>query len=530
MTTWLSRRVTIVALLLGVVLAGTVLTDRPRAESGRIGGPYGALLADSSDLGPSRGRLIRLTAELAQPARPDRLIGWAERNGLSVRWRGGDPWAVIEGPPPAVASALSVDVRDYRGRRGQVFYASPQQPRVPEGVRSEVIGLGRILSYTPHRESRPPVPPREVPDQGLSPEALLRAYNVAPLRDAGYTGKDGTVVVFAFDGFDQADLDLFAATFNLPPLRPDVVGGQPPARRGEANMDLQAAHAIAPDARKVLVNARPTVEGDGAYQKIAEMMEDTSRRYPGAVWSFSIGWGCDKLITAADLAPVRAALADAQAKGTTAFDASGDLAGLECKGGSEWSAPPHDDNIGLDAVASMPEMTNVGGTTLSTAADGSWLAEQAWFDVPLSQGTAGGVSALFDRPYWQNAMTFQRGTRQRLTPDISAVADPFTGVQIVFDQEVIVGGGTSLSAPLWAGMAAVMNQYLRENGGRPLGDINPTLYRVAEGARLPAFRDIVLGGNAVALAGPGYDLVTGLGTPNVDNLVRNILVLQKLAP
>lgn len=295
-------------------------------------------------------------------------------------------------------------------------------------------------------------------------------------------------------------------------------------------MDLQAIHAVAPDAKKVLVNARPTVEGEGAYQKIAEMMEDTSRRYPGAVWSFSIGWGCDKLITAADLVPVRAALAAAQTKGTSAFDASGDLAGLECKGGDEWSAPPHADNIGLDAVASIPEMTNVGGTTLSTDEAGGWLAEQAWFDAPLSQGSAGGVSALFERPSWQGAVALNPGTQQRLTPDIAAVADPFTGVKIVFDQQVLVGGGTSLAAPVWAGFAAVMNQYLTENGGRPLGDLNPLLYRVAEGARLPAFRDIVLGGNAVALAGPGYDLVTGLGTPNVDNLARNILVLQKLLP
>ena len=524
---------TLLATLLAVstALGSFVVSERsgpPASAPERIGGPYAALLAASADLGPARGRQVELTAALSGSERPHRLQDWARRHGLTLRWRAGDAWAVLEGPPGAVASALGVEVHDYRGRRGQVFYASPQQPAVPGQVRAEVAGLGRILSYTPHRESRPPVPPLEVPDQGLSPDALLRAYNLQSLRDAGYTGKGGTVVVFAFDGFDQADLDLFSSTFNLPAFTPDVIGGQPPARRGEATMDLQAAHAIAPDAKKVLVNARPTVEGEGAYQKIAQMMEDTARRYPGAVWSFSIGWGCDKLITAADLAPVRAALAAAQVQGTTAFDASGDLAGLECKGGTEWSAPPHADNVGLDAVASIPEMTNVGGTTLSTAADGGWLAEQAWFDVPLSQGTAGGVSALFDRPDWQNWMTFERGTRQRLTPDISAVADPFTGVKIIFDQQVIVGGGTSLSAPLWAGMAAVMNQYLLENGGRLLGDINPMLYRVAEGARLPAFRDIVLGGNAVALAGPGYDLVTGLGTPNVDNLVRNILVLQKL--
>ena len=66
--------------------------------------------------------------------------------------------------------------------------------------------------------------------------------------------------------------------------------------------------------------------------------------------------------------------------------------------------PAGPDDVGLDSVASLPEMTDVGGTTLSTDADGGWLAEQAWFDVPLSQGTGGGVSALFDRPAWQRGV------------------------------------------------------------------------------------------------------------------------------
>lgn len=116
---------------------------------------------------------------------------------------------------------------------------------------------------------------------------------------------------------------------------------------------------------------------------------------------------------------------------------------------------------------------------------------------------------------------------RRLTPDISAVADPFTGVQIIFKQTQLVGGGTSQSAPIWAGLAAVMNQFLLANGGRRIGDLNPQLYRIADGAPLPAFRDVTLGGNAVADAGPGYDLVTGLGTPDVQNLVRNLLFLQQ---
>jgi kumamolisin len=269
------------------------------------------------------------------------------------------------------------------------------------------------------------------------------------------------------------------------------------------------------------------VEGDGAYVKIGQMLEDADRQFPGAVWSFSIGWGCDKLITAADLAPVRSALATAHSHGTTAFNASGDLAGLECKGGDDWSSPPGASDVGLDSVASVPEIVDVGGTTLSTDANGAWLAEQAWFDVPLSQGTGGGVSALFDRPDWQRGVDAGQDTTRRLTPDVAAVADPFTGVRIVLSGQQVVGGGTSQSAPLWAGLAAVMNQYLLANGGQKLGDLNPLLYRIAAGAPLPGFRDVVLGGNAVNTAGPGYDLVTGLGTPDIDNLVRNALVVQK---
>ena len=78
-------------------------------------------------------------------------------------------------------------------------------------------------------------------------------------------------------------------------------------------------------------------------------------------------------------------------------------------------------------------MTDVGGTTLSTDARGGWLAEQAWFDVPLSHGTGGGVSALFDRPAWQQGVLPVADQARRLTPDVAAVADPFTGVKIVLN-------------------------------------------------------------------------------------------------
>jgi kumamolisin len=509
------------------VLVVTAQTAGTPTDPRTIAGPYALLLSASADLGPSRAHRVQVTAALRNGSRPAALIEWAAHRDLSVRWRPGDQWAVITGAPSGLASAFGLAVHDYRGRLGQLFYASPQQPRVPDPLGGEVEELGRILSFTPFHDARPPMVPLDVPGQGLSPEALLRTYDVEPLAKQGYTGKGVTVVVFAFDGFDQSDLDMFSSDFGLPKFTPDVLGGMPSQRTGEATMDLEAIHAMAPDAKKVLVNARPTVEGGGTYEKIAAMMEDAQRHYPGAVWSLSIGWGCDKLVTAADLVPVRAALRAAHAKGTTAFDASGDLAGLECKGGENWSTPPGPDEIGLDSVASVPEMTDVGGTSLSTDHDGNWVSEQAWFDIPLLQGTGGGVSALFPRPPWQEHLDVGKGENRRLTPDIAAVADPHTGVKIVFGQTVVAAGGTSLAAPLWAGITAVIDQYLAEHGGLPLGDVNPLLYEVAQGARLPGFRHVPMGANAVDRSMATYDLVTGLGTPHVDNLAEDLLAIQK---
>jgi kumamolisin len=414
--------------------------------------------------------------------------------------------------------------------QGQVFYASAKQPEVPTAVGDTVSDLGRILGFTPHREARPDMIPIDVPPQGLTPNALLTAYNASPLAAAGFTGTGQTIVFFAFSGYDQTDLDDFATMSGLPPLKPILVGGQPSESRAETVMDLEVAHAIAPDARMVVVNARPTLEGGRTYERIGEMFDATNRQFPGAVWSLSIGWGCDALITATDLKPVQSALERAHANGTSAFDASGDTGSLECKGGPNWSSPPGPDDIGLDAVASLPGMTSVGGTNLSTDDNGQWLAEQAWVDSPLSQGTSGGVSKLFPRPAWQRWLSIKRdsGKRQRrLTPDVSATADPFTGVKIRFDRQDLVGAGTSQAAPIWAGLTALMNQYLVANGGHSLGDINPLLYRVAKGANSPGFRDVTLGGSAVDVAIPGYDLATGLGSPNVDLLARDFLDIQK---
>jgi kumamolisin len=97
----------------------------------------------------------------------------------------------------------------------------------------------------------------------------------------------------------------------------------------------------------------------------------------------------------------------------------------------------------------------------------------------------------------------------------------------VFNQESAIGGGTSQAAPLWAGLATLINDKLVAGGAAPLGDVNPLLYQLAKAAATPGFRHIDVGGNAISPSSRfGYDMVTGLGTPNVENLVKNVLLAR----
>lgn len=525
---------TLVTACILVVASGTRAVQA-HPEPNLIGGPLGRLLASSTDLGPARSGHAQLTVALRDSTRPEALFAWASDRGLSVRWRGGDDWAFVGGAPAKVANAFGVAVHNYRSPGGQVFYASRQQPAVPAPVQAEVTALGRILSYQAVHIAKPPVLPLDVPQLGLTPTQLLTTYNAGPL---GMTGKGQTIVFFEVDGYDQFDLDSYSVTFGLPKFTPTLVNGQPGPPGDETPMDLEVAHAVAPDARLVVVNA---IAGFGLdkdqtdaslWQQVATTFEAVDRQFPGAIWSLSIGLGCDKLTTSTDLRPPRSALAAAEAHGTSAFTSSGDTGGLGCKGAPEegfsnFSDPPTEDDVGVSALASLPEMTDVGGTSLSTDRDGVWLAEATWVQSPMSQGTGGGVSTLFPRPGWQSGVSSPRDSTHRLTPDVSAVADPDTGVYVRLDGQWVPGGGTSQSAPIWAGLTALMNQYLLAHGGKALGDVNPLLYQVAAGAARPAFHDVTAGGNAVDNAVPGYDLVSGVGTPDADGLVHDLLDIQK---
>jgi kumamolisin len=402
---------------------------------------------------------------------------------------------------------------------------------VPPALRGEVQALGRVGSM-PFDLTAPLVAPAAVPAGGLTPEGGLRAYNALPLAEAGYTGKGQTVVFPEVTAFDQADMDKFTEMTGLPPISVERSGPFSGNNEEalETTMDIQVVHALAPDAKLVIADLGVVSNSAAA---IAQFFSQLDQQYPGAIWSVSFILGCDKMYSATDLQVIDQAVATALSHGTTAFISSGDADGLECKEflQQNFNSPPSLDDIGLNAVGAIPSMTSAGGTALSVTTSGDWLSEAVWADPTLTLGTGGGASTTVARP------DFQQGVGEglpaetagyRLVPDLSADADSRTGFLIVSGGEPSQGGGTSQAAPILAGLTAVMNDYLDDNGGHAIGAINPLLYQIGTGnPEFPAFHDVTLGGNALWYATPGYDLATGWGTPNTWNLVRDILAIQK---
>jgi kumamolisin len=377
--------------------------------------------------------------------------------------------------------------------------------------------IGRPIGTTAAAQSLP------APPGGLTPPDLLAAYDMQPLRDLGLDGSGETIVFLEFDDFDTRDLNAFTSRFGLPPIRPEVRGRAAQGAEGETTMDLEVAHAIAPGARLVVANhisLRRVTDAD-----IARFHQQVLQQNPGAIFSVSIGYGCDKSFdpaTAQALAQVYDATA---ALRIPVFVATGDSGAFSClESSDDWGQPPTADTVGADLLASLPGVTAVGGTRLSAGPGGAWQQEEVWEEPAATGGTGGGISMYLDMPPWQAGPgvrnQFSNGKRQ--LPDVAAVADASTGVAVVIGGDWAQGGGTSQAAPIWAGMTALINQYLKRQGLQGVGFMNPALYTIAAGQPYPAFHDITRGTNLVYPATPGYDLATGLGTPDAWNLARDL--------
>lgn len=372
------------------------------------------------------------------------------------------------------------------------------------------------------RETTAPMRPRAVP-VGFAPEGLRAAYAVS-----GTTadGRGTTVATIQFSGWQPSDAEVFAQAAGIA-LEPGqitthaVAGAQADVADGrggdlEVALDVEAVLGAAPAARhRVYIAPNTTTGAVAVYDAVATHAERSG------LTAVSISWGACEQRTAPQLVnALEQSLARMVAAGTTVFAASGDAGAYGC-------ATPHDPDsrLAVDYPAASPSVLAAGGTSLRRKGDG-WI-ETAWSDRRAATagyagaGTGGGLSTLFPQPVWQRGLTSEP---RRAVPDLAAVADPQTGIGVygpIGDgrRGWLYGGGTSVSAPLLAGQLASTVSGLGRTLG--FGRLHVPLY--AAGRAGVGLRDIVSGDNLRHAAGPGYDLATGLGSPQWDTLGPRLL-------
>jgi kumamolisin len=454
------------------------------------------------------------------------------RLGLWSHWSAGDTWLSVGGTAAHLEHAFGVKIRLYRRPDGQRFAASLRDPIIPQSLQGVVTGTSHVETYSYSLR------PEDIPSGGLKPVDMLSAYNIKPLRSAGVDGSGQTVVFFEIDGFRQADLDAYTKKFSLPAMHPIVKAGPKLAPQGEAEMDLEAVHAIAPGAKLVVytLNQSQLSKQARSSSQFLDAVVNFQRKIvnenPGAIVSNSVG-SCSSVLGKGTATALKAIYDRADALGEAWFAASGDQGAYDCLQSLEQPGdPPSSRDVGVDLPSSAPGVTGVGGTRLSVRTDGSWYAEQAWEGPAEVAGSGGGVSTYFSRPTWQSApgvgnTAFDRA-RAREVPDVSAIADPSTSGTYSIAGNFTQEGGTSQAAPIWAALAALINQYVSKHGGKKLGFYNPALYALARSPRPYApFHDVTLGDNLKYPATSGFDMATGLGTPNAWNLARDLLAYAR---
>ena len=348
---------------------------------------------------------------------------------------------------------------------------------------------------------------------GYTPAVVRHAYGFDQIFYGAVAGDGRNQTIAIIDAYNDPNIASDLITFDLTLGLPDppsfakywqIVGGQPPADDSgwalEISLDVEWSHAMAPAANILLVEAF-----DNSDANLFAAAQWASQQAGVSAVSMSFGGSEYSGQTAYD----SIFQTPAGHQGVTFIASSGDRSS-----GGYYSL--YDPNPMYPS--SSPNVVGLGGTSLYVDAAGNYLSESAW------SGSGGGISTVESKPSYQSGVT--QSSAWRVSPDVAFVADPNTGVA-VYDSYATDGapwiqvGGTSVSAPIFAGMMAVADE------GRALKGLNtldgptqtlPALYS------MPSFiRDITTGGPPVYPATAGYDPSTGLGTPYVPLLVPGLV-------
>jgi hypothetical protein len=353
---------------------------------------------------------------------------------------------------------------------------------------------------------KPAVSPGVAP---IDPAQMDAAYGVNAISFNGAVGNGAGQTIAIVDAYNDpniiSDASSFDSQFGLqqfnvsggPTLKVlNQTGGTSlPANSSpggwdlEESLDVEWAHSIAPQANIILFEAN-----SASFADLGTAVATAANSTGVSVVSMSWGGGEFSSETGLD----STFLTPSGHQGVTFLASTGD------------SGTP----AGYPSLS--PNVVAVGGTTLDINSSGSYIAEGAW------SGTGGGISQFEALPGYQDALNGVNGASKtnRNVPDVAADADPNSGVYVLdnYDGGWWQVGGTSLATPMWGGLIAIANQGRALAGQSTLNGLTQTL-PMLYGLPSSDFHDITSGSNGTYSAGPGYDLVTGLGTP-----IANLLV------
>lgn len=414
-------------------------------------------------------------------------------------------------------------------REGITYTAAKNAPSLPSEVAQSVhaiIGLQpfrhankhRILPVhrrkTQHiaktRAAAGPAPAIDNAPPYLVSE-ILKAYNAT---DLGATGNGQTIAILIDTFPDDADLTAFWNKNNLTidssQIQKINVNNTAtlPATEGEETLDTQWTSGIAPGAT-IRIYASGSLDFVDLDKALDTILDDAAN-IPG-MRQLSISLGLGETYMGGpngEAATQHQKYLRLAAAGVNVFVSSGDAGSNPDDTGHSSDGP-----LQAEYASSDPCVIGVGGTSLVLSPDGTVSSETGW------AAGGGGKSTFFSKPAWQNGNGVPAGNN-RLVPDVSLTADPNNGALIILNGSEEQIGGTSWSAPVWAGFCALINETLAKAGKPFLPFLNPLIYPLIG---TTAMRDITSGSNGAYSAGPGYDMVTGIGVPNVQTLAAALL-------
>jgi len=504
----------------------------------------------ASVFGPTRATI----AQVSQALKTAGLTpGKVSSDGLSIP---------VSATAAQASHAFDTGFRNVRLKDGTTDYQNTSAPALPANVAASVtgiVGLSSINTITSHHSAV-----RHVNTSTSGSAARLgshvvtsHAYTPALCSDFTGLGTDGTdyyspgklAGAYGMTSSATAGAGQTVAVLELENVDPASIA----AYQSCVGTNTSVSHVYVDTTATAGAAAGSSVNGEPVGVESALDIEDLIGLVPGAdiidyqgvdftsatdqdvldvyqrmvtddqAQVLSTSWGeCEGYETSATASAENTVFAEAAAQGQSVVAASGDSGSSDCD--------PASDASYVDDPASQPYVTGVGGTTMTTASDGT-TTQTAW------TGSGGGVSSFWGPVVYQGGIAT---TTKRAVPDVSALADPYTGYPLYYLDDTVsaspqpdIIGGTSGAAPTWAAAIVQANAGTACQTNGRVGFLNDALYKAARSSYPTDFSDVTSGNNSAYAAGytavAGYDEVTGLGSPKEAGLATALCAAKGTA-